>query len=281
MGIYTDPDHTAFSSSFHPLAGPVGSGFVGLCARLFRGDGMTALQPNTVPLSVNESRGHRHVSQSSWHRSSRGAMLGRVACRLHHFFEQSADRTPEQIALVCGGEHLTYVELDQRANRLAHHLIARGVRPGSRVGLLVDRSVEAYAALLAILKCGAAVVPLDGSFPPDRIAFIAEDAGLELLLTTSTSTSAVAEVRHPVIDLTASGLDTPATRPAVCAVDGNLCYIIYTSGTTGRPKGVAVSHRNVVSYLEACGPVYGVTARDRVYQGITFAFDFSVEEVWI
>src|SRR5262245_47152258 len=97
--------------------------------------------------------------------------------RLHHLFEQSAERTPNQTALVCGSDRLSYAELDQRANRLAHHLAARGVGPGSRVGLLVERSVEAYAALLAVLKCGAAFVPLDSSFPADRIAFIAGDAG--------------------------------------------------------------------------------------------------------
>src|SRR5262245_19946535 len=81
--------------------------------------------------------------------------------RLHHLFEQSAERTPNQIALVCGSDRLTYAELDQRANRLAHGLAARGVAPGNRVGLLVERSVEAYTALLAVLKCGAAFVPLD------------------------------------------------------------------------------------------------------------------------
>jgi non-ribosomal peptide synthetase-like protein len=210
------------------------------------------------------------------------APSARLAARqLHHFFEQSADRTPDQVALVCGGEHLTYAELDRRANRLAHHLIASGVGPGSRVGLLVERSVEAYAALLAVLKCGAAFVPLDCSFPADRVAFIAEDAGFTVLLTTAKGGSATAEVCCPVIDLAAQRPDTPATRPGVRAVDDTLCYIIYTSGTTGRPKGVAISHRNAVCYLEACGPVYGVTSGDRVYQGITFAFDFAVEEVWI
>src|SRR5262245_11466964 len=101
-------------------------------------------------------------------RRRRGASPPGTTCqagRLPHLFEQSAERTPNQTALVCGRDRLTYTELDHRANRLAHHLIARGVRPGSRVGLLVERSVEAYAALLAILKCGAAFVPLDCSFP--------------------------------------------------------------------------------------------------------------------
>src|SRR5262249_8935920 len=92
---------------------------------------------------------------------------------------------------------------------------------------------------------------------------------------------AVEGVGCPVIDLLAPRPQSPATRLAVSGVDDNLCYIIYTSGTTGRPKGVAISHCNAVSYLNACGPVYGVTPADRVYQGITFAFDFSVEEIWI
>src|SRR3954471_16385703 len=138
---------------------------------------------------------------------------GLAARRLHHLFEQSADRAPDQVALVCGGERLTYVELDRRANRLAHHLIAGGVVPGSRVGLLVERSAEAYTALLAVLKCGAAFVPLDCSFPADRVAFIAEDAGFTVLLTTAGRAGAAAGVRCPVIELTTPLPEAPATRP--------------------------------------------------------------------
>ncbi len=203
---------------------------------------------------------------------------------LHHFFERACDARSGSLALIAGDERLTYAALDARANRLAHHLVRRGVRPGDRVGLLLERSGNAYAALLAILKCGAAFVPLDPSFPAERIAFIAEDADFSLLLTTAKFGDAVAGVECPILALDADAgaiAHEPTARPQIDDKGDPLCYVIYTSGTTGRPKGVAIHHGNACNYLRACTEVYGVTPHDRVYQGITFAFDFSVEEIWI
>src|SRR6266540_17759 len=107
----------------------------------------------------------------------------RRSWRLHHYFERQCDADPNTLALICGTEQLSYAELDARANRLAHFLARQDIGSGNRVGLLVERSVDAYVALLAALKCGAAYVPIDPCAPADRIAFIAEDAGLDLLLT--------------------------------------------------------------------------------------------------
>ncbi len=205
--------------------------------------------------------------------------------RLHQFFEQSCDRTPNAIALVCGETRLTYAELDARANQLAHCLMRlHNVRPGDRVGLLLERSAYTYVSLLAILKCGAAFVPVDPSYPADRIAFIAEDADPVLLLTTSSLADSVAEVSCPHLALDteeASIIWQPTTRPELddTALD-SLCYIIYTSGTTGRPKGVAIQQSNICNFISVCTPIYGVTAQDRVYQGMITAFDFSIEEIW-
>jgi non-ribosomal peptide synthetase-like protein len=215
--------------------------------------------------------------------------------RLHHFFERTCHAHPGNLALIAAEERLSYASLDARANQLAHHLTRRGVRPGDRVGLLLERSANAYVALLAILKCDAAFVPLDSEFPAERIAYIASDANLRLLLTTAKFGDAVAGAECPIIALDAdapaitaeAASRRPVANPAPtwgvepAAGDDPLCYIIYTSGTTGRPKGVAVHHSNVCNYLKACESVYGVTATDRVYQGITFAFDFSIEEIWI
>jgi non-ribosomal peptide synthetase-like protein len=199
---------------------------------------------------------------------------------LHHFFERSCDARPDAPALVCETEALTYGELEERANRLAHHLIRHGVRPGDRVGLRLDRSASAYVALLAVLKCGAAFVPIDPAFPTDRIAFIAADAGLRLLLCTPTAAPAdPLPCPVQVVDGTTAA-DEPASRPAVADGGNSLAYVIYTSGTTGRPKGVAVTQASICNFLAACTPIYGVTAADRVYQGMTLAFDFSIEEVW-
>jgi non-ribosomal peptide synthetase-like protein len=203
--------------------------------------------------------------------------------RLHDFFEQQVDATPAACALVCGTERLSYAELDARANRMAHYLARQGVRAGDRVGLLFERSVDCYAALLAVLKCGAAYVPIDATFPSDRVAFIAEDAGLAVLLTTTAFREAVAVVtcRTLALDAIAPAVAAESDTRLTAADAGDaLCYINYTSGTTGRPKGVVINHSSICNLIEVCLPIYGVTAADRVYQGMTFAFDFSIEEVW-
>jgi non-ribosomal peptide synthetase-like protein len=206
-----------------------------------------------------------------------------VPARLHHFFEARCDARPDALALGGAAERLTYAALDARANQLAHHLAARGVRPGERVGILLERSTHTYVTLLGVLKAGAAFVPIDPTLPPERVAFIAGDSGLRLLITTADLGPAAAGVTCPLLDLDAEAevlAARPETRPALPEQGNALCYIIYTSGSTGRPKGVAVSHANVCNFISICTPVYGVTAADRVYQGMTIAFDFSVEEIW-
>jgi non-ribosomal peptide synthetase-like protein len=213
--------------------------------------------------------------------------------RLQDFFERTASARPGNLALICGDERLSYADLDARANQLAHDLARLGVRPGDRVGLFLERSVPLYAALLAILKCGAAFVPLDPTFPAERIAFIAEDAGLKRLLTTTDFKNVTdgapcpvtvldAEIARPEPQGSAKGTAPlpDASGPDGAGAGDALAYIIYTSGTTGRPKGVAVTHANICNFLDACMPIYDVTEEDHVYQGMTLAFDFSIEEVW-
>ncbi len=203
--------------------------------------------------------------------------------RLPEFFEQTCDRLPHEIAAIWGDTQLTYQELDQRSNRLAHFLISRGVGVGNTVGILLERSLDTYIALLGILKAGAAFVPLDPMFPPDVVAFIAADTGLQGLVTTSTFRQKANMLSCPVLELdqTYDVLSVqPDTRPQIVAGPASLCYIIYTFDMTGQPKGVAVSHANIVNTLREATPIYHMKRKDRVYQGMSIANDFSLQEIW-
>ena len=204
--------------------------------------------------------------------------------RLHHFFESRADGThSHSLAVVSGVDQLTYAGLESRANRLAHFLTARGAGPGRTVGILLNRSTHTYVALLAVLKAGCAFVPMDPSYPADRLAFMAADASMTLILTTSDLAASHPALPCPALSLdreTAAVSAMPSTRPTLSDEGEALAYIIYTSGTTGRPKGVAVTHANICHFLSVCTPIYGVGRHDRVYQGMTIAFDFSIEEIW-
>lgn len=205
--------------------------------------------------------------------------------RLHHYFEAACDARPEATALECGRHSLSYGRLDARANQLAHHLIAAGVGPGSRVGLLLNRSVELYVALLAAQKAGAAFVPIDPASPADRVAYVSEDSGLALLISATELRAAREDVACPVLDLDAVA-DEVAERPTMrprATNDGDTdpgAYVIYTSGSTGRPKGVEVAQSSICNFINIVPEVYDVRPEDRVYQGMTLAFDFSIEEVW-
>ena len=202
---------------------------------------------------------------------------------LHYFFQKRCDADPDNLALICGSERMSYAKLEAQANQLANYFVSNGIGLGNRVGILLERSVHTYVTLLAVLKCGAAFVPLDPSFPEDRIIFIAEDASLDLLVTTASFKEAIIGICCEVLplDLAAAAIaQQPRTRLTIPDTKNELCYIIYTSGSTGRPKGVAVNHSSICNFLAVCTPIYGVTRWDRVYQGMTIAFDFSIEEIW-
>ncbi|MFD2250779.1 non-ribosomal peptide synthetase-like protein [Pseudochelatococcus lubricantis] len=212
---------------------------------------------------------------------------GRPVERLDGLFEQLVESFGPCPAVIDGGRTWTYREIETRANQLARLLVERGVKPGDRVGLLLDRSAETYALLLAVMKARAAYVPLATAFPQERIAFILEDAGVGLVVTIRAYESRVEglHVPHVLLDAVAAEVDAQSGAPLlaheVAATTDKVCYILYTSGTTGKPKGVAVEHRSICNFVRVAAASYGYRPGDRVYQGMTIAFDFSVEEIWV
>ncbi|MGI8458160.1 MAG: Pls/PosA family non-ribosomal peptide synthetase [Propionibacteriaceae bacterium] len=214
--------------------------------------------------------------------------------RLHKFFEDSVDRTPGAIAVRDDQDEITYAELDRRANQLTHHLSSRGLGLGSRVGILLMRSASTYVALLGVTKSGATFVPIDPASPADRIAYIVDDSALDLLITSADLAVGLTQLSCDLLALDAAAtqiadepsyrVGTPAAAGAFTSADDprdlTECYVIYTSGSSGRPKGVAVSQSSICNFISVVTDVYDVRPTDRVYQGMTISFDFSIEEIW-
>lgn len=190
---------------------------------------------------------------------------------VHRIFEAQAESRPDAAAVVFGRQAITYSDLDARANRLARYLRRRGVRRGDKVAMMVPRSIDAYASILGILKAGAAYVPVDPDYPPDRIAWMLKDC--------AAATLTAAELQAHRIEIAA---ESPWRLPSADEPDpSDLCYVIYTSGSTGRPKGVMVEHRNAIHLIQAEGEIFRVRPGDRVYQGASLCFDLSIEEMWL
>ncbi|MGS0897504.1 non-ribosomal peptide synthetase, partial [Burkholderia stagnalis] len=202
---------------------------------------------------------------------------------LHTLFEAQVERTPEAIALIHEGVALSYAALNARANRIAHALIARGVGPDARVAICVERSIGMVVGLLGILKAGAAYVPLDPAYPPQRLAYMLEDCGPAVLLTQSSVCGTL-----PVHDIDTLCLDDdravfdgmPENNPRHRSLPDHLAYVIYTSGSTGLPKGVTVTHRNGVRLFATTRTDFDFTGDDVWTLFHSFAFDFSVWEIW-
>ncbi|HRL28201.1 MAG TPA: amino acid adenylation domain-containing protein, partial [Alcaligenes sp.] len=201
---------------------------------------------------------------------------------VHAQISMHAQSTPHAPALVFEGQSLSYGELEAQANRLAHALIARGVRPEDRVGIALERSLEMVVGILAVLKAGAAYVPLDLDYPPERLGYMAQDSGMGLLLSRSgvdTSAWRPAGVSLVLVDRLDSGAYRPDC-PAVAVHGEQLAYLIYTSGSTGQPKGVAVRHRALSQCMGWMQHTYGLGADDTVLHKAPFSFDVSCWEIF-
>ena len=207
---------------------------------------------------------------------------------IHTLFEEQVERTPAVIAVEFRGEPLTYGDLNQRANQLAHYLIRLGLGPETSVGVCVDRSLEMLVALLGVLKAGSAYVPLDPTYPKERLRFMLEDAQASVIVTQQKyfeggQLSALTDQLQYVWidrDWPAIKLESPA-NPHTHASSGSLAYVIYTSGSTGRPKGVNIEHRNTVNLLYWGRTVYGNEDLEGVLASTSICFDLSVFEMFV
>ncbi|MDH1148171.1 amino acid adenylation domain-containing protein, partial [Pseudomonas mosselii] len=183
-------------------------------------------------------------------------------------------------AVVQGELRLSYGELNQRANRLAHHLIERGVVLGDRVALCLERGPQRMVAMLAVLKAGAAYVPVDPGYPAQRIAYLLSDSAPALVLVESATEALAGDVAKAVLDADAWA-DQPASNPVVVGLDENqLAYVIYTSGSTGQPKGVMVEHRTLANLIHWHCQAFDLGAGSHTSSVAGFGFDAMAWEAW-
>jgi non-ribosomal peptide synthetase component F len=202
---------------------------------------------------------------------------------VHELFERQVERSPEAVAVVAGQKQFTYRELNARANQLGRFLKRFGVGPDSLVGVCVDRSPEMIVGILGILKAGAGYVPLDPTYPSERLSFMLQDANIFVLLTQAHLLDTLPPHNGPRLSLDSDWdmiakerSDNPASR----ATPGNLAYVIYTSGSTGQPKGVMIPHRGLVNYLSWCTEAYEVANGCGAPVHSSISFDLTITSLF-
>jgi amino acid adenylation domain-containing protein len=231
---------------------------------------------NALPL-LNETERQRQLV--AWNDTA--SDYAWIPC-LHRMFESQAERTPEAVAAVFRGERLSYRELNERANRVAHGLRAEGVGPEVRVGICFERSLEMLVAVVGVLKAGGAYVPLDPVYPKDRIAFMLEDMQARVLLTQEKLVAGLPPHAGRTLCLDSDWemfAGQSAENPTAVTTNRNLAYIIYTSGSTGRPKGVMIDHLGAANTIVDMNERYGVGTGDRILALSSLSFDLSVYDM--
>ncbi|NJO96593.1 MAG: amino acid adenylation domain-containing protein [Pleurocapsa sp. CRU_1_2] len=220
----------------------------------------------------------RHQLLVEWNETERNYPKDKC---LHQLFEEQVEKTPDAVAVVFEEQQLTYRELNNRANQLAHYLKSLGVKPETLVGICIERSVEMVVGLLGILKAGGAYVPLDPHYPQERLSYMLADSRVEVLLSQSSLLPSLPEHQAKVVCLdTDWSLIEPYSlnNLEVEVSQKNLAYVIYTSGSTGKPKGVMNAHQGIVNRLLWMQNTYQLTSSDRIVQKTPFSFDVSVWE---
>ena len=202
---------------------------------------------------------------------------------IQQLFETQVERSPDAVAVVFQNEQLTFAQLNQRSNQLAHYLQSLGVTTETLIGVCIERSLDAIVGLLAILKAGSAYVPLDPAYPPERLAYMVEDAKISVLLTQTKWKDKLPQNQAQIVDLSLdrSKITAYSTKnPVVSTIDTNLAYVIYTSGSTGKPKGVMITHLGLSSFTQTAIQTYEIVPSDRILQFASINFDAAVEEIF-
>ena len=202
----------------------------------------------------------------------------------HRLFEHQVMRTPNSIALICNQECQTYIELNRQANQLGHYLRRLGIRPEMRVGICAERRLEMLAAILGVLKAGAAYVPLDPNYPGDRLRFMLQDSEVALILTQKSLAKLLNgfEDKLVFIDGGTPEIGHESTENVDSGVlSQNIAYLIYTSGSTGRPKGVMIENQNTLSFLHWARGIYKPELLHRVLAATSICFDLSIFELFL
>jgi amino acid adenylation domain-containing protein len=210
------------------------------------------------------------------------------AATIAGLFEEQAERTPDADAVVCGDQTLSYRELNHQANRLAHHLISLGLGPGSYAGIFLPRTAEMVVAMLAVLKSGAAYVPLDPAYPPLRLAEMVTDSAPVLIITTDhlkpalPGASGTLLIESSIWKTTcSSSAKNPDNKNRIAPLlPTHTAYLIYTSGSTGRPKGVMIQHQAVANFISWAAAQFGAELRSGVLFSTSISWDLSVFELW-
>lgn len=229
----------------------------------------------TLPMLSEGEREERR----NWNATGRAIS----ATTVDKLISRQAQHTPERAAVEFQGKVLNYGELERQSTRLADRLRVRGVGPGRRVGIFMDRSLDMVVGLLGVLKTGGAYVPLDPAFPGERLRYMLEDSGASVLLTHAAVAQAVPSQAIPIVRVDVEDPEPAASVPNEPRRAGpeDLAYVIYTSGSTGRPKGVAVTHRSLVNLLESMGREPGFREQDVLLSVTTLSFDIAALELYL
>ncbi|UTX07113.1 amino acid adenylation domain-containing protein [Bacillus inaquosorum] len=191
-------------------------------------------------------------------------------------FEKQAQQTPDHPAVISGGNLLTYRELDEQANQLAHHLRAQGAGSEDIVAIVMDRSAEVMVSILGVMKAGAAFLPIDPDTPEERIRYSLEDSGARIAVVNERNMTAIGQYEGTIVNLDdAAWRNESKERPSPISGSRNLAYVIYTSGTTGKPKGVQIEHRNLINYVSWFNHEAGLTETDKSVLLSSYAFDLG------